>query len=79
MIDPKFRNINTLFFISLKNDDNDPTRNYFDRYYMPIEEFKDFNALIHNKPFLDQLVKNKQESHQKPQRTSPFNNLRCHL
>ena len=28
---------------------------------MSLEEIKDFNALIDNKPFFDQPVKNKQE------------------
>ena len=32
MIDPTFRNINRLFFLSFKNGDNDPTRNSFDGY-----------------------------------------------
>ena len=29
--------------------------------YIPLVEIKDFNALIDNKPFFDQPVKNKQE------------------
>ena len=53
MIDPTFRNINTLFVLLFKNGDNDPTRNYFDKYYMPLIESKYFNALIDNKPFFD--------------------------
>ena len=32
---------------------------------MPLVEITDFNALISNKPFLDQLVKNKQEAYEK--------------
>ena len=35
----------------------DPTRDSFDEYYMPLVEIKDFNALVDNKPFLDQPVK----------------------
>ena len=58
LIDPTFRNINRLFVLSFKND---PTRYYFDQYYMPLVEVKDFNALIDNKPFFDRYVKNKQE------------------
>ena len=42
-----------------------PTRNSFDEYYMPLVEIKDFNALIDNKPFFDQPVKNKQEAYEK--------------
>ena len=28
-------------------------RDYFGKYYMPLAETKDFNALIDNKPFFD--------------------------
>ena len=48
--------------LSFKNGNNDPTRNYFDKYYMQLVEIKDFNVLIENKPFFDQQVKNKQEA-----------------
>ena len=33
---------------------------------MSLVEINNFKALINNKPFLDLLVKNKQEAHQKP-------------
>ena len=58
LIDLTFRNINRLFVLSFKNSDDDPTRYYFDQYYMPSVEIKDFNILIDNKPFFDQPVKN---------------------
>ena len=48
---------------ALFKDGNDPTRNSFDEYYMPIAEIKDFNALIDNKSFFDQSVKSKQEAY----------------
>ena len=51
--------------LSFKNGNNDPTRYSFDKYYMPLVEIKDFNALIDNKPFFDQPVKNKQEAYEK--------------
>ena len=54
-----FRNINRLFALSFKNDNDDPTRDSFVKYYMPLVEIKDFNALIDNKSFFDQSVKNK--------------------
>ena len=60
LIDPTFRNINRFFVLSFKNGKDDPTTNSFDEYYMPLVEIKDFNALIDNKPFFDQPVKNKQ-------------------
>ena len=62
MIDPTFKNISRLFVISLKNGDNDPTRDSFDNYYMPLVDIIDFNALMDNKPLSDQLVKNKYEN-----------------
>ena len=46
-----FRNINFLFVLLFKNDDNDPARNSFDNCYMPLVEIKYFNVLINNKPF----------------------------
>ena len=66
MIDQTFRNINRLFVLSLRDGNNDPTRDSFDKYYMLLVEIKDFNALIDNKLFFDQPVKNEQESYEKP-------------
>ena len=54
-----------MFVLSVKNGKNDPTRNYFDKYYMLLVEIKDFNALIDNKPFFYLPVKNKQEAYEK--------------
>ena len=66
LIDPtRTRNINRLFVLSFKNGNDDPTRNTFDKYYMPLVEIKDFTALIYNKPFFNQSVKNKQEAYEK--------------
>ena len=59
LIDPTFRNINRLFVLSFKNGNNDLTRDSLVKYYMPLVEIKHFNTLIDNKPFFDQLVKNK--------------------
>ena len=39
--------------------------NSFDKYYKPLVQIKHFNALMHNKPFFDQPVKNKQEAYKK--------------
>ena len=57
LIDPTFRNINRLFVLSFKSGNDDPTRYFFDQYYMPLVEMKDFNALIDNKPYFGQSVK----------------------
>ena len=32
------------------------------KYYISLVQIKDFNALIYNKPFFDQPVKNKQDT-----------------
>ena len=65
LIDLTFRNINRLFVLSFKNGNDDPTRNCFDKYYMPLGKIKDFNPLIDNEPIFDQPVKNQQEAHEK--------------
>ena len=57
MIDTTFRNINRLVVKSFKVGGNDPTRDSFDKYYMPLVEIKDFNVLIKNKPFTEQPIK----------------------
>ena len=62
MIDPTFRNINKLFVLLFRNGDDDPTRNSFDKYYIPLVEIKDFNGLIDSNFFFDRTVKNKQET-----------------
>ena len=51
LIDLTIRNINRLFALSFKNDYNDPTRDSFEKYCMPLVEITYFNALIDNKPF----------------------------
>ena len=48
LIDLRSSNINRLFVLSFKNRNNDPTRNSFHKYYIPLVEIKDFNALIDN-------------------------------
>ena len=61
LIDLTFRNINGLFVLSFKNGNDDPTRNSFNKYYMPSVEIKDFNALIDNKHFFNLSVKTNQK------------------
>ena len=65
MIDLTFRNIDRLFVFSFKNGNPDPSRDSFDKHYMPLVEIKDFNALIYSKLFFDQPVNNKQEAYEK--------------
>ena len=40
LIDPTFRNINRLFVLSFKKGIDNPTRNSFDEYCMPLAEIK---------------------------------------
>ena len=54
-----------MLIISFKNGNNDPKRKSFDKYNMLLVEINDFNALIDNKSFFDQPVKNKQEAYEK--------------
>ena len=51
LIDPTLWNINRLFLLSFKFGKNDPTRNSLVKYYIPLAEIKDFNALIYNKKY----------------------------
>ena len=64
LIDPVFRNSNKLFVLSFKNDNNDHTRDSFNKYYMLLVEIKDLNALFDSEPFFDHPVKNKQEAYE---------------
>ena len=61
IIDLTFRSINRLLVLSFKNGDDDPTRKFSDKHYMPPAEIKDFSVLIDSKAFFDQPVKSKQE------------------
>ena len=53
--------IDCLYFHS-KNGNDDPARDSFDTYYMPIVEVKDI-TVINRKAFFDQSVRNKQEAY----------------
>ena len=54
-----------MIVLPFKNDDKDPTRSSFDKFYMILVEITDFNALIYNKPFFINLWKTKQETSEK--------------
>ena len=54
-----------MFALSFRNGNDDPKRDFCDEYYMSLVEINDFNALIDNKPFLDQPVKKKQKGQHK--------------
>ena len=54
-----------MYIHSFKNGNDNPTRNSFISHYIPLLEIKDFNALIDDKSFSDQPVKNKQQACEK--------------
>ena len=54
-----------MFLLSFKNSNDEPTIDSFDEYYISLVEINDCNALIGNKPFFDQPVKNKQHEYEK--------------
>ena len=49
LIDPTFTNVNRLFLLSYKNEED---RSSFSKYYVPKVEIKDFNVLINVNHFL---------------------------
>ena len=51
--------------LSLKLGDIDFTWTFFDKYYMPLLEIKDFYAVTDNNSTFDQPVKIKQELYEK--------------
>ena len=61
LIDPTFTNVNRLLFLTFENEDD---RTYFQIYYVPKIEIKDFNVLIDGKPILEIPVKNKEEAYE---------------
>ena len=61
LINPAFTNVNRLFVLSYKNEEN---RTSFSKYYVPKVEIKDFNVLIDGKPFFEIPVKNKEEAYE---------------
>ena len=61
LIDPTFTNVNRLFVLSFKKDDD---RNYFSNCYVPKFEVKDFNVFIDRKPFFEIPVKSKEKAYE---------------
>ena len=61
LIDPTFTNVNRLFVLSFKNEND---RASFSKYFLPKGEIKYFNVLIDGKPFFEIGVKNKEEAYE---------------
>ena len=62
LIDPTFTKANSLFVLSLENEED---RTSFSKYYVPKVKIKDFNVLIDGKSFFDVPVKNKEKAYEK--------------
>ena len=64
--DPTFTDVNKLFVLSFKSDnENRDNRTSFSKYYLPEVQIKDFNVIIDKTSFFDQPVKNEEEAHEK--------------
>ena len=61
LIGPIFTNVNRLFVLSFKNEND---RASFSKYFLPKGEIKYFNVLIDGKPFFEIGVKNKEEAYE---------------
>ena len=61
LIDSTFTNVNRLFVLTFENEDD---KTSFSKYFVPKVEIKDFNVLIHGKPFFGIPVKNKEEAYE---------------
>ena len=62
LIDPTFSNVNKLFVLSFKNEDD---RTSYYKYYMPSVEIKDYNVLIDGNAFFELPIKNIEETYEK--------------
>ena len=61
LIYPTFTNVNRLFVLTFENEND---RTSFSKYYVPKVEIKDFNVLVHGKPFSEIPAKNKEEAYE---------------
>ena len=50
-----------MLVISFQNDNDDPARHFYDKYYTAIAKMRDLNALIDNKQFFDHPIKKQQQ------------------
>ena len=62
LIDPTFSNVNRLFVLSFKNEDD---RTSYYKCYMPSVEIKDYNVLIDGNAFFELPIKNIEETYEK--------------
>ena len=57
LIDPTFKNVNKLFFLSFPRNNNTDSRYSYSNYYVLKVEINDFKVLIDGKSFFDLLIK----------------------
>ena len=60
MIDPTFLNLNSLFVLSFRRNNNADSRYSFSNYYVPNVKINYFNVLIDGKSFSDLPIKIKE-------------------
>ena len=65
MIDPTFLNLNSLFVLSFRRNNNADSRYSFSNYYVPNVKINYFNVLIDEKSFFDLPIKSKEEAYEK--------------
>ena len=65
LIDPTFKNVNKLVFLSFPRNNNTDSRYSYSNYYVTKVKISDFNVLIDGKSFFDLSVKNEEETYEK--------------
>ena len=55
LIDPSFQAVNRLFVLPFENETD---REVHTKYFLPLEEIKDYNVIIDERNFFDQPIKN---------------------
>ena len=63
LIDPTFTNVNRLFVLAYRQDNND--RQSFSEFYLPNVMVKDYNVIIDKLAFFDLPIKTEEEAYEK--------------
>ena len=63
LIDPTFTNVNRLFVLAYRQDNND--RQSFSEFYLPDAMVKDYNVIIYKLAFFDLPIKTEEEAYEK--------------
>ena len=64
LIDPTFTNVNRLFVLAYRVDNNND-RQSFSRFYLPNVIIKDYNVILDKLAFFDLPIKNEEEAYEK--------------